>query len=218
MVPDGQPVGGAGNGAVLGRRVRLRADRELDRGVRPADAGQSGDRFAVADLRRVHPRHRLHDRGANGRDRTRVDRRVSGGACPGGEMGREESSRKPSSRRRTPTPQRPSTSPTVAPMRPLPPRLAAQRHGLEVLAAGVVDEPNARTRFVLAGRSVRRRARTNADRTSVVLRLDNVPGALAVSAGGVRDPRHRPDPDRIAAHPNRTGHIHLLSGLRRPRR
>ncbi|HEX9831786.1 MAG TPA: prephenate dehydratase [Mycobacterium sp.] len=57
--------------------------------------------------------------------------------------------------------------------------LAAQRHGLDVLAAGVVDEPNARTRFVLAGPLGPPPARTNADRTSVVLRLDNVPGALA---------------------------------------
>jgi prephenate dehydratase len=57
--------------------------------------------------------------------------------------------------------------------------LAAQRHGLQVLASGVVDEANARTRFVLAGPPGPPPARTNADRTSVVLRLDNVSGALA---------------------------------------
>jgi prephenate dehydratase len=57
--------------------------------------------------------------------------------------------------------------------------LAAQRHGLEVLADGVVDEANARTRFVLVGPLGPPPSRTNADRTSVVLRLDNVPGALA---------------------------------------
>jgi prephenate dehydratase len=57
--------------------------------------------------------------------------------------------------------------------------LAAQRHGLEVLADGVVDEANARTRFVLVGPVGPPPKPTNADRTSVVLRLDNVPGALA---------------------------------------
>jgi prephenate dehydratase len=57
--------------------------------------------------------------------------------------------------------------------------LAAQRHGLEVLASDVVDETNARTRFVLVGPVGPPPRPTNADRTSVVLRLDNVPGALA---------------------------------------
>lgn len=57
--------------------------------------------------------------------------------------------------------------------------LAAQRHGLEVLASDVVDEANARTRFVLVGPIGPPPRRTNADRTSVVLLLDNVPGALA---------------------------------------
>ena len=56
--------------------------------------------------------------------------------------------------------------------------LAAERYGLTVLAADVVDEPNARTRFVLAGQPGPPPDRTGADRTSVVLRLDNVPGAL----------------------------------------
>ena len=57
--------------------------------------------------------------------------------------------------------------------------LAAQRHGLDVLADGVVDEANARTRFVLAGPVGPPPAPTASDRTSVVLRIDNVPGALA---------------------------------------
>jgi prephenate dehydratase len=56
--------------------------------------------------------------------------------------------------------------------------LAAERYGLAALATDVVDEPNARTRFVLAGRPGPQPDRTGADRTSVVLRLDNVPGAL----------------------------------------
>ena len=35
--------------------------------------------------------------------------------------------------------------------------LAAERYGLAALAVGVVDEPNARTRFVLVGSPARRR-------------------------------------------------------------
>jgi prephenate dehydratase len=57
--------------------------------------------------------------------------------------------------------------------------LATRRYGLTALATDVVDEPNARTRFVLAGPPGPPPDRTGADRTSVVLRLDNVPGALA---------------------------------------
>jgi prephenate dehydratase len=80
--------------------------------------------------------------------------------------------------------------------------LAAARHGLEVLAAGVVDEPNARTRFVLAGPVGPPPRRTNADRTSVVLRLDNVPGALAsaLTEFAIRDI----DLTRIESRPTRT--------------
>jgi prephenate dehydratase len=59
--------------------------------------------------------------------------------------------------------------------------LAAERYGLTPLATDVVDEPNARTRFVLAGLPKTPPPRTGADRTSVVLRLDNVPGALAAA-------------------------------------
>jgi prephenate dehydratase len=56
--------------------------------------------------------------------------------------------------------------------------LAAQLYALPTLADGVVDERNARTRFVLVGRPAPPPPRTGADRTSVVLRLANVPGAL----------------------------------------
>jgi prephenate dehydratase len=56
--------------------------------------------------------------------------------------------------------------------------LAAKRYGLSALASDVVDEPNARTRFVLVGAPGPPPPRTGADRTSVVLRLENVPGAL----------------------------------------
>lgn len=59
--------------------------------------------------------------------------------------------------------------------------LAAKQRGLVTLADGVIDEPNARTRFVLVGTPAPPPARTGADRTSVVLRLDNAPGALAAA-------------------------------------
>jgi len=80
--------------------------------------------------------------------------------------------------------------------------LAAELYGLASLASGVVDEPNARTRFVLAGLPGPPPERTGADRTSVVLRLDNVPGALvsAMTEFAVRDI----DLTRIESRPTRT--------------
>ncbi len=80
--------------------------------------------------------------------------------------------------------------------------LAAQRYGLATLAEGVVDEANARTRFVLVGCPGPPPARTGADRTSVVLRIDNSPGALvaAMSEFGIRDI----DLTRIESRPTRT--------------
>ncbi|MGV0993459.1 MAG: prephenate dehydratase [Mycobacterium sp.] len=80
--------------------------------------------------------------------------------------------------------------------------LAARRYGLPTLAEGVVDEVNARTRFVLVGPPGRPPARTGADRTSVVLRLDNVPGAL-VSAMTEFSTRGI-DLTRIESRPTRT--------------
>ena len=79
--------------------------------------------------------------------------------------------------------------------------LAAARFGLDLLAEGVVDEPNARTRFVLAGPPGPPPDRTGADRTSVVLRLDNVPGALvsAMTEFAIRDI----DLTRIESRPTR---------------
>ncbi|QZT62626.1 prephenate dehydratase [Mycolicibacterium austroafricanum] len=81
--------------------------------------------------------------------------------------------------------------------------LATLRYGLEALAADVVDEPNARTRFVLVGRPGPPPKCTGADRTSVVLQLDNVPGALvsAMTELAVRDI----DLTRIESRPTRTG-------------
>jgi prephenate dehydratase len=80
--------------------------------------------------------------------------------------------------------------------------LAAQRYGLATLADGVVDEPNARTRFVLVGRPGPPPARTGADRTSVVLRIDHAPGVLvsAMNEFGIRDI----DLTRIESRPTRT--------------
>ena len=79
--------------------------------------------------------------------------------------------------------------------------LAADRYGLAALATDVVDEPNARTRFVLAGQPGPPPDRTGADRTSVVLRLDNVPGALvsAMTEFAIRDI----DLTRIESRPTR---------------
>lgn len=80
--------------------------------------------------------------------------------------------------------------------------LAAGRCGLPVLASGVVDEASARTRFVLVGRPSAPPRRTGADRTSVVLRLANEPGALvsAMTELAVRDI----DLTRIESRPTRT--------------
>ncbi|WP_061006651.1 prephenate dehydratase [Mycolicibacterium mucogenicum] len=80
--------------------------------------------------------------------------------------------------------------------------LAAVRWELDSLADGVVDEPNARTRFVLVGRPGPPPPRTGADRTSVVLRLRNEPGALvaAMTEFSIRDI----DLTRIESRPTRT--------------
>lgn len=81
--------------------------------------------------------------------------------------------------------------------------LAAAHWGLAALAEGVVDEPNARTRFVLVGPPGPPPARTGADRTSVVLRIDNAPGALlaALAEFAIRGI----DLTRIESRPTRTG-------------
>ena len=81
--------------------------------------------------------------------------------------------------------------------------LAAERWGLATVADGVVDEPNARTRFLLVGRPGPPPARTGADRTSVMLNIDNAPGALlaALAEFGVRGI----DLTRIESRPTRTG-------------
>ena len=66
----------------------------------------------------------------------------------------------------------------------------------------MVDEANARTRFVLVGQPGPPPARTGADRTSVVLRIDNAPSALvtALAEFGMRGI----DLTRIESRPTRT--------------
>ena len=58
------------------------------------------------------------------------------------------------------------------------PERAAELFGLEVHATGVADSETARTRFVLVGKQGALPAATGADRTAVVLRTPNAPGAL----------------------------------------
>lgn len=81
--------------------------------------------------------------------------------------------------------------------------LAAAHWSLPTLADGVVDESGARTRFVLIGPPGPPPARTGADRTSVVLRVQNAPGALlmALTEFGIRGI----DLTRIESRPTRTG-------------
>ncbi|WP_204080324.1 prephenate dehydratase [Mycobacterium riyadhense] len=80
--------------------------------------------------------------------------------------------------------------------------LAAAHWKLATLADGVVDEANARTRFVLIGPPAPPPARTGVDRTSAILRIDNVPGALlqALTEFGMRGI----DLTRIESRPTRT--------------
>ncbi|MBA0047444.1 prephenate dehydratase [Mycobacterium sp. NPDC050853] len=80
---------------------------------------------------------------------------------------------------------------------------AAQRWGLHTRASGVVDEPNAHTRFVLVGQPGSPPPATGSDRTSMVLALRNVPGALAgaLNEFAIRDI----DLTFIESRPTRTG-------------
>lgn len=80
--------------------------------------------------------------------------------------------------------------------------LAAEHWALHALAQDVIDEANARTRFVLVGSPGPPPARTGADRTSAVLRIDNKPGALveALTEFGMRGI----DMTRIESRPTRT--------------
>ncbi|MGH3724700.1 MAG: prephenate dehydratase [Mycobacterium sp.] len=78
---------------------------------------------------------------------------------------------------------------------------ATERWGLHALASGVVDEANAHTRFVLVGQPGPPPPATGSDRTSMVLGLGNVPGALATAMNefAIRDI----DLTRIESRPTR---------------
>jgi prephenate dehydratase len=80
--------------------------------------------------------------------------------------------------------------------------LAAAHWALPALADGVIDESSARTRFILIGLPGPPPPRTGSDRTSAVLRIDNVPGALlqALTEFGMRGI----DLTRIESRPTRT--------------
>lgn len=80
--------------------------------------------------------------------------------------------------------------------------LVGHELGLQALAEGVADVAGARTRFVLVVPPCPPPPRTGADRTSVVLTLDNTPGALvqAMTELGLRGI----DLTRIESRPTRT--------------
>ena len=96
----------------------------------------------------------------------------------------------------------PSAAVTPVPAESTAAALAAARYGLNALAFDVVDEPDARTRFVLAGPPGPPPPRTGADRTSVVLRIDNATEALvsALTELAIRGI----DLTRIESRPTRT--------------
>ena len=215
----GQHAGRAGRGPRRRGRLRLRADRELDRRIGDADAGQPGDRSAAADVRRADPgRGVQHRRQARPHGRRRRDGgRLSGGRGAGAAVagrasargrtapgqlqrrrragGRRRPRRRrgelPAGRRRSGVWRRWPTASSTKPMR-APASCWSDRRP----AAG----PH-RRRPDLGGAADRQRAERAGD-----------------GARRVRDPRHRPDPDRIPAHPNRIGHLLVLPGLRRPHR
>ena len=75
------------------------------------------------------------------------------------------------------------------------PPTITEHHDLEVLAENIGDNPNAVTRFVLVGRTVAPTPPTGADKTSLI---EGLPRCAARVAGAVRDPRHQPEPARVA--------------------
>ena len=161
------------------------------------------DRAAAADLRRAHPRRGVHDRGA-ARDRRRGRRTVAAFPVAAAQVRHWLAAHLPKAQL-VPANSNAAAAHDVADGRAdagVSTALAAERYGLTALASDVVDEPNARTRFVLVGPPGTAARRTGADRTSVVLRLDNVPGALvsALTEFAIRDI----DLTRIESRPTRT--------------
>ncbi|MFC6318275.1 prephenate dehydratase [Corynebacterium gerontici] len=94
---------------------------------------------------------------------------------------------------------------------------AAEIYGLDVQADHVADVPDARTRFVLVGRSGKPPARTGADRTSAVFTLPNRPGSLVSALGEFA--MRGVDLTRIESRPTRSGlgtyrfHVDILGHI-----
>ena len=210
---------GAGHRPRWRCRIRVRPDRELDRRVRDAHAGQLGHRFAPASVRRDHPGRRVHHR-----RQTRPRRRRCahpGGVSRGGRAGTALGRRPPARRRvaarvlqrrrgaaggRGPSRRRGDLAPG---RHPLGAGRAGRRRGRRTQRphplppgrpAGAAAGPH-RCRPDGCGSAHRQRARC------VVGRADRI-----------RDPRHRPDPDRIPADPDRAGHLRVLRRLCGPHR
>ena len=143
-------------------------------------------------------------------------------AFPGGRgAGPPVAGRAPGRRRVVPTISNAAAAQDVRPA--VPTRGSARRWprsatGLSTLADGVVDEANA-PHPVRPRRSAR--AATGPHRCR-----PHVGGAADGQCAGrarrrtlrVRYPRHRPDTDRVPAHPGRAGYLRVLPGLCRPHR
>jgi chorismate mutase/prephenate dehydratase len=81
------------------------------------------------------------------------------------------------------------------------PALAAERYGLEILAANIEDEPNNLTRFLVLGRQDC--TPTGADHTSLVLSAPNRPGAVHALLTPLA--KHGVSMSRIESRPARIG-------------
>ncbi|MEW5864167.1 MAG: prephenate dehydratase [Pseudomonadota bacterium] len=81
------------------------------------------------------------------------------------------------------------------------PALAAERYGLKVLAAGIEDEPNNRTRFLVLG--TLDPAPSGRDATSLVMSAPNRPGALHALLAPMA--KHGVSLSRLESRPTRVG-------------
>jgi len=81
------------------------------------------------------------------------------------------------------------------------PKLAAERYGLDVIAADIEDEPNNRTRFVVLGEL--EPAPSGRDATSLVMSAPNRPGAVHALLEPLA--RHGVSMSRLESRPTRVG-------------